>query len=183
MFDFQSVTKIYIKIMTVVAIIFSILGFATFGLRDGFMMFICSMVAVVSVVVLYHANMVENLKAILVSLMPIIVCNIFGILTKELGTQFTTVTLCVIVSTLYFNKWVCIADMIYLNILYFGVFVLKPDIILAKVEIMTFFIALISLNAAIIALTYIIRRGQSYLVISENKSKELEGMIDRKSVV
>lgn len=177
MFDFKLVAKIYIRVFVICVVVFTALGFVWGGILGGVQMFLFAGGALSVVILLYCLKLSEDVKAILVSLIPIIVCSAFGIMTKELGTQLTIIASVIILGGLFFNQKVCIADMIYLDLMYALVLIIKPDIILGKVEITTFFINLFGLNAGIVGLIYIIKRGKFFVRISEEKTKEVKKML------
>lgn len=180
MFDFKSVTRIYFRIVTTVAVLFTAFSFLFLDMTAALEMLGLSVVAIVGVLVLYKLDfMSENIRALIVALLPMLVCHIFGIITKELGTQFPCIACILILSALYFNQFVCWGMMIYMDFMYVAVLLIDSNIILGKVETTTFAINLIALNTCVIGLHFIIKRGKAYLAVSEKKTLESNQMLEK----
>lgn len=178
MFDFKRVTKIYIQILTSAAVLLTIYAARAFDLSGAITMLITAGGASVLTIILYYVNLDEQKKAMAVSLLPIILCTIFGITSNELGTQLTVILGLMILSSLFFNLNVIKANFIYINVLYPLILAFKPECIEAKVEFTTFITNWLGLDISILGLYFLIRFSRNYLKVAEDKTKECLEMVD-----
>lgn len=180
-FNFKAVTKIYIKILFVGAILFTAIGFAFFGILGAVEMLLICGGAMAGVALLYHLKISEEKKAIIVSFVPIIGCNLFGIMTNELGTQLTVIAGLCVLSGFFFNKKVIISNFIYLNAMYLFVALFKPESIFTKVQQSTFIINVFALDASLIGMYFIITWGLRYSKVAEDRTNETNVMFTKVS--
>lgn len=178
MFDFKRVTKIYIQILTSAAVLVTIYAALAFNLSGAITMLLTAGGASVFTTLLYYMKLDEQKKAMAVSLIPIILCSIFGIVSNELGTQLTVILGLMILSSLFFNFNVIKANFIYINVLYPIILAFKPECIETKVELTTFITNWVGLDFSILGLYFLIRFSRNYLMVAESKTKECLEMVE-----